>query len=334
MAIISLNYTVMRISVSIGVLASLVVLNTTLSLAASARTIEFKFPSDETYGQIYDDVHKDGGSRIEVARKRLGAARGSYRVTLPDKNRVVFEPNHRLYINPGKLSQFGADGIDIVRFTFIPMDEKESDYALNLCKNLHYLKSVKELQFNGSEIGDREVAALGHFANLNRLALSRTNVTGAVAKALAGLPSLKYVDLSETFLHPIDFAQMATLKSLLLLQLTSSNVANDDLKNIGILGSLLELHLDGTNIDDRGIKYLVALKNLKALGVRKTKVTVAGLSQLKDRQFLRLELPARLDTTASRAALKKLFPTTQLVFDKAEMKKNDNEINDMFRPLH
>lgn len=319
---------------SICAILLVLIFDTILPLSARARTIEFRFPCDETYGQLYDDAHKDGGSRIEVARQRLGAARGTYKVTLPDQNRVVFEPNHRLYVSPGKLSQFGPNGIDIVRFTFIPMDDSESDYALNLCKNLHYIKSVKELQFNGSEIGDREVAALGPFANLNRLALSRTNITGAVAKIIAGLPSLKFVDLSETFLHPIDFAPMAALKSLLLLQLTSSNVSNDDLKNIGKLSSLLELHLDGTNIDDRGIKYLTALKNLRLLGLRKTRVTIAGLSQLKDQHFLTLELPASLDTKDSRAALKKLFPSTKLLFDKAEKLKTDKEINDMFRPLH
>lgn len=229
-------------------------------LAASARTIEFKFPSDETYGQLYDDAHADIGlSRIEVTRKRLGAAKGTYSVTLPDKHRVVFEPNHRLYLNPAKLAQFGPSGIEIVKITFIPMEDKENDYALNLCKHLHYFKSLQDLKFNGSEIGDREVAALGPFANLKSLALSRTNISGSVSKALGRLTTLNDIDIGETFLHPIDFAPMTSLKSLRLLQMSSCNIDSDDLKNIGMLKSLLELRIDGTNVDDRGIKYLEPL---------------------------------------------------------------------------
>lgn len=326
----------MRISKSICLAILLVaIIVTTLSQAASARTIDFKFPSDETYGQLYDDEHTEKGlSRIEVTRKRLGAAKGAYRVTLPDNHRVVFEPNHRLYINPAKLAQFGPNGIEIVRITFIPMEDKENDYALNLCSNLHYLKSLQQLQFNGSEIGDREVAALGPFAQLSSLAISRTNVTGSVSKAIGRLTTLKFIDIGETFLHPIDFAPMASLKSLLLLQMSSSNIGNDDLKNIGVLKSLLELHLDKTNVDDRGIKYLEPLTNLRALNLAHTRVTLKGLSVLRGRKFLTLNLPVHLDNKSDRAILAQYFPGASLVFDKKQKSKSDSEINEMFAPLH
>ncbi|MBL0184477.1 MAG: hypothetical protein IPP97_01945 [Candidatus Obscuribacter sp.] len=326
----------MRIPKSICLAILLVaIFDITLAFAASARTIDFRFPSDETYGQLYDDAYIDSGlSRIEVMRKRLGAAKGTYRVTLPDNHRVVFEPNHRLYINPAKLAQFGPNGIEIVRITFIPMEDKENDYALNLCKNMHYLKFVQELKFNGSEIGDREVAALGPFANLSSLALSRTNVSGSVSKALGRLTTLNNIEIGETFLHPIDFAPMAALKSLRLLQLSSSNVNSDDLKNIAMLKSLLELRIDGTNVDDRGIKYLEPLTNLRSLYLGNTKVTLKGLRVLKGRQLIRLNLPVHLDNKADRAILAQYFPGTSLVFEKKPKKKADSDINEMFRPLH
>ncbi len=326
----------MRIPKSICLSVLLVfIFEAALQLAANARTIVFRFPEDQTYGQLYDDDHADLGlSRIEVTRKRIGAAKGTYKVTLPDGHRVVFEPNHRLYVNPAKLSEFGPNGIEIVRSAFIPMEEKENDYALNLCKNLHYLKSVQDLHFNGSEIGDREVAVLGPFANLKSLALSRTNVSGSVSKSIGKLTTLKYIDIGETYLHPIDLAPLASLKSLLLLHFSSCNINSADLKNIGMLKSLLELDIDGTNVDDSGIKWLLPLTNLKSLNVQNTKVTLKGLSILKGRKFRTLSLPVHLDNKADRAVLAQYFAGAKLVFDKKKKSRADSEINEMFAPLH
>ncbi len=302
----------------------------------SARTIDFKFPDDASYGQLFDNSKVDnaGGSRIEVTRQRLGAAQGHYKLTVPDKHQILFEPNHKLFVSPQKVLQFGPEGIDAIKITFIPMEEKENSYTLALSKNLHHLKYLQDVQFNGTEIGDKEVAALAPLPNLVRLAISRTNISSAVSKGLATLPGLIGIDMAQTDIHGIDFTPMKVIKRLWILQLSNCDIDSDDLKSLGQLTSLGELHLENTRVDDRAMKYLAPLKRLQSLNLSKTRVTIKGVSELKGKNILFLHLPAALNNKTNKTYLASILPLAKVTFDKSNVIKSDKEMNDIFAPLH
>jgi uncharacterized membrane protein len=102
-------------------------------------------------------------------------------------------------------------------------------------------------------------------------------------------------------------------KQLIWLKLGNTNVSDTAMAIIGQLDNLTRLSLDHAAISDRGLKDLIPLHNLRYFNLVGTKVTAAGVLQLKGMKSLHsLYLFQTNVNKADWAFLQKEFPKTRL----------------------
>lgn len=98
-------------------------------------------------------------------------------------------------------------------------------------------------------------------------------------KSLSKVTSL---DLAGTDISDKGLDKITGLKGLQSLNLASSKVGDDGLKRLKGLTKLTQLSLYGTQVSDKGVEHLKPLKMLKTVIFNKTKVTVAGATELME----------------------------------------------------
>ncbi len=109
----------------------------------------------------------------------------------------------------------------------------------------------------GSAVSDAGLVHIAGLDSLERLGLSKTNITDAGMIHLAGLDSLKY------------------------LALRGTTIGDNGLRRLQGLDSLKELYLAKTNVTDSGLDYLKKLNRLSLLDLRSTHITAEGLTAIK-----------------------------------------------------
>ncbi len=174
-------------------------------------------------------------------------------------------------------------------------------------KELAPLKSLRELHLHHTAIRDAGLKHLAALKSLKRLILVNTQVTDQGLHALAGL-KLQLLAIPETartdralgpYLAALEdpvklelgswnltdagVKELAGLKSLKVLYLGSGAPLTDAcLKVVGKLTSLEEFSTTSNLITDAGLKELTGLKSLKVLFLASSKVTNAGLDELRE----------------------------------------------------
>ncbi|MCX7422547.1 MAG: leucine-rich repeat protein [Planctomycetia bacterium] len=119
------------------------------------------------------------------------------------------------------------------------------------------IHGLQELNLSNAGLNDATLAQLPKLPTLKRLVLDGNDIRGMGLTHLIGQPEL--IDLSLS--HPN------------LIELTAENLAE--------LNRLQRLSLAGSGLTDAGIKPLAILTNLASLDLRRTKVTAAGIAELK-----------------------------------------------------
>jgi hypothetical protein len=180
-----------------------------------------------------------------------------------------------------------------------------------LRRDLAVLKDFPNLQVldlgMNYRITDAHLEHLEGLTTLRSLNLYRTRVTGGGLAHLLPLTKLQYLDLASTYVQDPGLLFVARLPELENLQLRSTAITDKGLAHLKRLTNLKTLslfqcfkitdegllHLKGlsrlNNLDlsycgeitDQGLAHLKALTSLESLNVRGTKVTQAGMDDLK-----------------------------------------------------
>ena len=164
---------------------------------------------------------------------------------------------------------------------------KVTDAGLERLKGLTQLRV---LQLKATAVTDAGLEKLNTLANLRELHLHRTPVTGA---GLENLPALTLLDLSDTLVNDDGLAHIKGLPNLSVLALTNAKITDAGLEHLQGLKQFTVtpegttdadtglLLLNKTNITDAGLKHLYGLKGLRGVDLSDTKVTAAGVRDLK-----------------------------------------------------
>jgi hypothetical protein len=111
---------------------------------------------------------------------------------------------------------------------------------------------------NAPQVTNKELADLSRIqAQIVRLKLGKTRLSGAFLKEIAAMPLLIQLDLNHT------------------------KIADQDLENLQNLAYLESINLVGTSISDVGLKSLAKIKTLKQIYLWQSRVTEKGIEQFK-----------------------------------------------------
>lgn len=180
--------------------------------------------------------------------------------------------------------EFGADlsGGDMKGF---------SDHDFKKLAEMADLRSLEELDFEGTEITDAGLIYLKDCQNLQKLYLVPT-ITDAGLAHLEPLSALRHLDLRDTHISNRGLAHIARLRNLEFLVLMDTNISDEGAKHLEGLHKLNTLYLGKTRLGDKGVQSLVHLQELRTLSLRDTQVgdaAAGSLVALRNLNFLNLE---------------------------------------------
>lgn len=148
-----------------------------------------------------------------------------------------------------KQSISAADESDLARI------RKHGLLANPISKDQNY---IEVNAINAPRVTNKELADLKSInAQIIRLKLGNTQVSGDFMKEIADMPLLIFLDLQHT------------------------KITDQDLESLKGLAYLESINLVGTQISDRGLQTLAKIKSLKRVYIWQTRVTEKGVAQLK-----------------------------------------------------
>ena len=148
-----------------------------------------------------------------------------------------------------KKSVDAADEADLTRI------RKHGLLANPVSKDQNY---IEVNAINAPRVTNKELADLRSInAQIIRLKLGNTGVSGEFMKEIADMPLLIFLDLQHT------------------------KITDQDLESLKNLAYLESINLVGTQISDRGLLPLAKIKSLKRVYLWQTRITEKGVSQLK-----------------------------------------------------
>lgn len=129
---------------------------------------------------------------------------------------------------------------------------------------------------------DADVEKLAGIKTLKKLDLSLTYVSDAGAEAIGTLTQLEELNLfTAEFITDAAVAFLRSNTNLRVLNLRGTDVTDTSLEYVGALTNLRSLDISFTQISDVGMEHLAPLSQLEALNVGGTKISGAALHVLK-----------------------------------------------------
>jgi hypothetical protein len=197
------------------------------------------------------------------------------------------------------------------------------------------------------------VAKSGHFKDVSRLLLSKSDATDAGVSKITSLPrlvwftasmsevkgtcfrnfskqfpNLKSITIYNSRLDNGSLQYLATCKNLTDVDFRGNALNNEGIKNLCKCQSLVQLSIpSNSDISDECIKDLLSLKHLSRLEVWDTRITMQGLRQLKP---LHLKYLAVSDDKAKNIAELKQIAFFVALTPKAHVSTIDSSL---FAPL-
>ncbi len=145
----------------------------------------------------------------------------------------------------------------------------------------------------GTNVSDAALKELAGLKTLRALELGSSDVTDAGVKELAQLPALEALGLRTAHnLTATGLKELAGCKALRHLDLGNTNVTDEVLQGLTRLRSLRGLNLDATPVTGAGLKELArltALEDLSLVAVRVTDAEVRDIARLKSLRGLSLD---------------------------------------------
>ncbi len=142
----------------------------------------------------------------------------------------------------------------------------------------HQLYSLSLL---GTQFGDEDVQRIQGLTNLERLDLSRTNITDAGLEGLLSLQNLSSLQLHGTQISDAGLVHLKKLTNLKYLDLSDTEIKDAGLAQLRSLRNLESLRLARTKVSHAGLQYLKHLEKLKYLDLEATGVTTSGAANLE-----------------------------------------------------
>jgi Leucine Rich repeat len=134
-----------------------------------------------------------------------------------------------------------------------------------------------------TKASDDDLKALAKLPAVENLDLSNTPVSGAGLAQLRELRALRHLYLSNTRMDDAGLEHLAGLTKLQSLLLDGTRVTDRGIKHLAGLTDLDEwLGLDGTGVTDDGLHHLAGLTKLRNLNLSRTQVTPAGAAKLRE----------------------------------------------------
>lgn len=212
------------------------------------------------------------------------------------------------------------------------LDLKNLEIDDNFLAAIGKLHSLRELNAKGAELTDDKLKVLNNLPNLQYLDLSRGLISGAGIRYLEASKDLRHLDLSWTSISPELGPALKKFPRLVTLFVARGKLKDQDLPAFAALSNLEHLKLsENADITDSGIKALLPLKHLRSIEVSDTKVTPAGLTQLKELPIREIVVDARHCDAAGKKLLKSTFPNAVLSI---ETRGNTSIPIEVFSPLH
>jgi Leucine-rich repeat (LRR) protein len=116
---------------------------------------------------------------------------------------------------------------------------------------------------------------------LQELTLANAGLTDTTLAQLPKLPTLKRLVLDGNDIRGMGLTHLTGQTELIDLSLSHPNLIELTAENLAELKRLKRLSLAGCGLTDAGIKPLASLTNLESFDLRRTKVTTAGIAELK-----------------------------------------------------
>jgi hypothetical protein len=139
------------------------------------------------------------------------------------------------------------------------------------------LPLVEELSLHGMSIAEHGVRHLAGLRSLRVLNLSRTKISGAGFEKFSSLQHLEELDLHATDVTDEGVRYLAALRSVRILNLIDTKITDAALMYLSAMESLECLYLDDNDITNESLVHLAKLRKLRRLGLGGTKVSDAGL---------------------------------------------------------
>jgi internalin A len=174
---------------------------------------------------------------------------------------------------------------------------------------------LQELQLWDLPITDTTIEEIAGLKSLRKLNLHSQSSSGQLtdksAASLAKLGELRHLSLSgHRKITDAAITQLAGLTKLEMLSLNDTGITDASMATIGNFENLQTLWLGKTGVGDAGLKHLAKLKQLRFLWLKDTKVTDAGLAELAP--FMRLDYLNLVNLSVSDKGLVHLRPLTKL----------------------
>lgn len=135
---------------------------------------------------------------------------------------------------------------------------------------------------NGGSLPTFNLETVVQVPTLTELRLKRVQLGEQQWASLKQMTNLRILGLDECESREVGMRDLKHLKSLRELSLAWVKIKDQDLQVIGQLTELESLNLTKCSmITDKGLQHLRSLKNLRKLDVRATRVTEAGLAELR-----------------------------------------------------
>jgi hypothetical protein len=309
------------------------------AVRASAAAIQpdvrkLHFP-DKSIGSLMLVNHREDPEHrwmIYSQGKQVGGARGDVSLTVPPGSVLMLDVNRRVFENPDLLKEVSPNGIDILRMSFMSMDDSEDHLLENAVPRMANLKGVKALFFDRSEVQDAEMSKVKNLPHLCAINFFLSGINGACFKDLAAFPELYEVDAPFCHINQRNIAGLAQIAKLRILDLSKTHMTLEGAKSLSKLPGLVYLDLcDNPKFDDECVKCLKPLSHLKKLDLHGTMVTMEGLKSLRGIKFSSLLLPARL--RKNQKELSAMFPGTGFEFAGDTIRTPNKEDSTVFAPL-
>lgn len=170
--------------------------------------------------------------------------------------------------------------------------------------NLAGLKEINHLRLPFTQITDIGLKEIGTLTSLRALDLNEAKITDAGLTKLAALNEVTSLRLNGTLITNAGVSRIVSLfpKVSEPLDLNDTNVSDAGIAHLKDAGFLRYVGLNGTDVGDRGVAQLAAIPRVAGVQLIGSRVTAAGVAQLKaaaSQRDLRLDIgwdPAKVKT--------------------------------------